>query len=291
MIGTEPSRTAMMAAAARAAHPLVDDEPYLFRDDLAGALLGPHAEELVGYHLRHRRHPLLAAVRAQATVRSHWVETRLVASGIDQYVILGAGLDSFGYRDPAAAIRVFEVDHPETQRWKREILALADISATGELAFVPVDFEHDEPVPALAAAGVDRGRPVLVSWLGVSMYLTGAAIEAVLSGLSGLPAGSELVMEYLLDPALRDEYGRSYAASVEPAARAQGEPWLSSFTPAALDQLLHRHGFATVVHISHQAAVPASWWQRTDALRPVDLCRLAHARIGAAAPPLRGGAR
>lgn len=280
MIGTEPSRTAMMAAAARAAHLLIDSEPYLFRDTMASALLGPHAEELIGYHLHHGDHPLLAAVRAQATVRSHWVEQRLAESAAAQYVVLGAGLDSFGYRGAAEGIRVFEVDHPGTQRWKKEILAIGDIQPVGEVIFVPVDFERDDLPRHLADAGFDRDRPALVGWLGVSMYLTAEAIGTTLAALSGLAPGSELVMEYMLDPALRDGNGHAYAESVQPVTSAQGEPWLSTFAPQTLDELLRRYGFATVEHISHRAAVPADWWQRADALQPVDLCRLAHARLG-----------
>ncbi|MFG3520557.1 class I SAM-dependent methyltransferase [Nocardia nova] len=280
MIGTEPSRTAMMAAAARAAHLLIDSEPYLFRDTMASALLGPHAEELIGYHLRHGDHPLLAAVRAQATVRGHWVEQRLAESAAAQYVVLGAGLDSFGYRDAAEGIRVFEVDHPGTQRWKREVLAIGDIRPVGEVVFVPVDFERDDLPRHLADAGFDPARPALISWLGVSMYLTAEAIGTTLAGLSGLAPGTELVMEYMLDPALRDGNGHAYAESVQPVTSAQGEPWLSTFTPETLDDVLHRYGFTTVEHISHRAAVPAGWWRRPDALQPVDLCRLAYARIG-----------
>ncbi|PPJ21765.1 SAM-dependent methyltransferase [Nocardia nova] len=269
-----------MAAAARAAHLLVDNEPYLFRDTMASALLGPHAEELIGYHLHHGEHPLLAAVRAQATVRSQWVEQRLAESAAAQYVILGAGLDSFGYRDAAEGIRVFEVDHPSTQRWKREILAIGDIRPVGEVVFVPVDFERDDLPRRLADAGFDRARPALVSWLGVSMYLTAEAIDTTLAALSGLAPGTELVMEYMLDPALRDGNGHAYAESVQPITSAQGEPWLSTFAPEILDEVLRRYGFTTVEHISHRAAVPADRWKRADALQPVDLCRLAHARIG-----------
>src|SRR4051794_24645362 len=118
-----PSRTALTAAAARAAHLIVDSPPLIFADTVAYELLGEQAEEFIGYHRTRGEHPILSAVRATATVRSRYTEDRLaeaVARGVTQYVILGAGLDSYAYRsDPAGPVRVFEVDHPATQRWKR----------------------------------------------------------------------------------------------------------------------------------------------------------------------------
>src|SRR5215472_15941963 len=116
----------MTAAAARAAHLVVDEPPFIFADTCAAAVLGQRAEELVGYHLNHGSHPILAAARSQVVCRSRHTEDRLaaaVATGVSQYVILGAGLDTFGYRSQLAAdVRVFEVDHPATQGWKRSAL-------------------------------------------------------------------------------------------------------------------------------------------------------------------------
>jgi len=128
---TEPSQTALTAAAARAAHLLVDTPPFIFADTMASALLGDRAGEFIGYHRRHAGHPILSAARAQVVCRSRYAEDRLAraaALGIQQYVIVGAGLDLFGYRPGLARqLRVFEVDHPATQQWKRQALAAAGI--------------------------------------------------------------------------------------------------------------------------------------------------------------------
>jgi methyltransferase (TIGR00027 family) len=128
----QPSQTALAAAAARPAHPVVDREPLIFRDPVAADLIGEPGAEMVGYHRRSGDHIVLAGTRAQVTVRSRWTERRLAEladQGLDQYVILGAGLDSFAYRSPPAGrLRVFEVDHPATQRWKRDLLDAAQIT-------------------------------------------------------------------------------------------------------------------------------------------------------------------
>jgi methyltransferase (TIGR00027 family) len=160
----QPSQTALAAAAARAAHLVVDREPLIFRDPVAANLIGEPGAEMVGYHHRSGDHIVLAGTRAQVTVRSRYTEQRLAelaADGLGQYVILGAGLDSFAYRSPLAdRIRVFEVDHPATQRWKRDLLAAARISPPDALAFVGVDLEAEPLTDHLAAEGLDpRRRP------------------------------------------------------------------------------------------------------------------------------------
>ncbi|WP_218028348.1 class I SAM-dependent methyltransferase [Nocardia yamanashiensis] len=272
----QPSRTAMMAAAGRAAHLIVDREPYLFEDTVAARLLGDQAEELIGYHRRYGEHLILRGTRAQVNARSRYAEGRL-REGFSQYVILGAGLDTFGYRSPGLGRpAVYEVDHPATQEWKRELLASAGIP-TDHVEFVGVDFETDNLTQELMAHGLDPEHPALISWLGVSMYLTEAAVGRTLAGLFHFPAGSELVMEYALPPALRDASGTAYADVALAATAEQGEPWLSFFTPDTLTALLHRHGFDVVEHVSQRDAVDPALWRRTDGLAPVDLCRLVRA--------------
>ena len=137
MIANEqPSLTALTAAAARAAHLIVDNEPVIFADTLAQAMLGERAEELLSYHRVHGTHPVLTGARAQVTCRSRYAEDRLadaIERGIGQYVLLGAGLDSFAYRSPLAGrVRVFEVDHPATQEYKQRVREVAGLAgATG----------------------------------------------------------------------------------------------------------------------------------------------------------------
>jgi len=279
----QPSQTALAAAAARAAHLVVDQEPLIFRDPVAAALIGEPGTEMVGYHRRSGDHIVLAGTRAQVSVRSRYTEQRLAEladRGLTQYVILGAGLDSFAYRSPLAGrMRVFEVDHPASQRWKRDLVAAARLTPPDGLALVGVDLEGEPLVDRLAAQGFDPSAPALVSWLGVSMYLSGDAVAATLAAVGGLAAGSELVMEYALPPELRDETGQAYAGFALPVAAERGEPWLSFFTPEQLSGLLEAHGLAVAEQVRQRDAIPAAMWRRSDALRPADLCRLARAVV------------
>jgi methyltransferase (TIGR00027 family) len=277
-----PSQTALTAAAARAAHPLVDQPPFIFEDGLAARLLGAQAEEFISYHRLHGEHPVLSAARAQATCRSRYTEDRLAAavtSGIAQYVILGAGLDSLAYRAQASSIEVFEVDHPATQDWKREQLARAGIPIPDSTAFVPTDFEHDELAKELRAAGFDQTQPALVSWLGVTMYLTQPAITRTLQQLSTFAAGTELITDYMLTPAQRDEAGQSYAEQVAPVAAQRGEPWVTCLAPEETSALLTSNGFGQVEHVSQQDSVSPGLWDRQDTLHPIRLSMLAHATL------------
>ncbi|MEV4116242.1 SAM-dependent methyltransferase [Nonomuraea sp. NPDC049695] len=278
----QPSQTAIMAAAARAAHLVVDHEPFIFRDTVAATLLGERAEEPLGYHRAHGDHVVLSGTRAQVTARSHYAERRLAEpgrDGLEQYVVLGAGLDTFAYRSEAAGLRVFEVDHPATQRWKRELADAAGLGQPEGLTFVPVDFESGDLMDGLRAAGFDPGKRALVSWLGVAMYLTPEAIAATFAVVGRFAPGSELVMEYALPPALRDERGSAYAGFALPAAAERGEPWLSFFTPDELSALLKQHGLEVVEHVRQADCVDPGLWERSDALRPADLCRLARAAV------------
>lgn len=280
-IAPRASRTAFTAAAARAAHLLVDAEPVIFADPLAARLLGDRAGELLAYHRLHGTHPVLAGARAQAVCRSAFTEERLARanSGIDQYVILGAGLDSSAYRDVGARFRVFEVDHAATQAVKRELLAAAGIAEPPSVTFVPVDFEAGALRERLVQSGLDPFRPVFVSWLGVTVYLTRAAILATLTDLGGFAPGSEIVTDHLLPPELRDEAGNGYAEAVAPVAAEQGEPWRTFLSPAAVADLLRQAGFEPVEQAGQRDSVAPGLWNRTDALRPAALSALAHARI------------
>jgi methyltransferase (TIGR00027 family) len=166
--------TALTAAAARTAHLIVDGEPHIFADTLAAGILGEQAEELLRYHRVSGDH-ILRGARTQVVVRSRYTEDRLaeaMKNGMAQYVLLGAGLDSFGYRTESA-VRVFEVDHPATQEWKKAHLEKAGIAVPGTVSFVAADFEADSLGDRLTAAGFDPARPAFVSWLGVVMYLRG----------------------------------------------------------------------------------------------------------------------
>jgi methyltransferase (TIGR00027 family) len=278
---TRVSRTAFTAAAARAAHLLVDAEPFLFADTLAAALLGEQAEELLAYHRLHGTHPVLAGARAEATCRSRFTEELLTRphSGIDQYLILGAGLDSFAYRTPPGRFRVFEVDHPATQTVKRELLDGAGVAVPASVTFVPIDFETGSLRECVVQSGLDPFRPVFVSWLGVTMYLTREAVAGTLAQLGGFAPGSEIVTDHLLPEQLRDAAGNGYAEAVGPVAAGQGEPWRTCLSPADMAGLLREAGFEVVRQAGQRESVDPRLWQRTDALRPAALSALTHARI------------
>jgi methyltransferase (TIGR00027 family) len=287
MDNEQPSLTALMAAAARAAHLVVDGEPVIFADTLASALLGERAEELLSYHTSHGTHPVLAGARTQVACRSRYAEhalARAVGRGVTQYVILGAGLDSFAYRSGgllgARRVRVFEVDHPATQGWKRRALADTGVTVPDGLAFVPADLTVDAIGGCLAAAGFDSSAPALVSWLGVTMYLTGDAIAATLAALGGLAPGTEVVADYMLPAELRDEAGAVYGSLVAQASAERGEPWLSCLAPDEMADLARAAGFGAVRNVRQRDTIPAALWQRSDALRPADLAMLLHATAG-----------
>lgn len=279
-----------MAAAARAAHLLVDGGPPVFADTLAHTFLGQDAEELLGYHRSYGAHPVLAGARTTAVTRGRYTEDRLAElahRGVDQYVILGAGLDSFAYRSELATrVAVFEVDLPATQEWKRALLAATGTEVPPSVAFVPFDFEQ-EPAHALAGhlarAGFDPARPALVSWLGVTMYLTREAVGQTLAAISGFPPGTELITEHLLPAGLRDEAGQSYAEAVMAAAAGQGEPWKTFLSVEQMDALLREHRLNPVEYVQQREIMDLTGRERTDALRPFALSVLARASVPARA--------
>jgi O-methyltransferase involved in polyketide biosynthesis len=160
------------------------------------------------------------------------------------------------------------------QPWKRARLAEAGLPDRGDVGYAEADLEAG----ALAPAGFDYGRPALISWLGVIMYLTLDALSATLATLSRCAAGTELVAEYFVPDDLRDDLGRSYAQLVAPFAAGQGEPWRTCLRPEEMAGLLAGHGFAVVANVPQKDTVPARLWDRADALRPAGLNWLVHAR-------------
>ncbi|MET0210034.1 MAG: class I SAM-dependent methyltransferase, partial [Burkholderiaceae bacterium] len=196
----EPSRTALRVAALRAVHQLLD-EPLVLPDPIALPLLGASTEAALRHDPFALNDPMSRGLRGAFVARSRFVEdelTRSVARGVRQYVLLGAGLDTFAYRNPYRdeGLRVFEVDHPGTQRWKRQLLAEARIAVPPALAFVPADFEHDDLGAALRQAGFQADEPACVSWMGVTMYLTAEAVLATLDTVAGFAEGSCLCFDY-----------------------------------------------------------------------------------------------
>ena len=277
-----PSRSALMAAAARAAHLEVDQPPYIFEDTLARQLLGAQADELIAYHRTSGSHPVLMGTRLAVTTRARFAEDRLAEaadSGVRQYVILGAGLDSFGYRSASGGLTVFEVDEPSTSAWKRELLAGAGIAVPASVRLVPADLAEAQLHDALGEAGFDMSLPAFVSWLGVTMYLERAAIERTLESIGRLGAGSEIVFDHTLPPAERDDAGTEYAKIAESVNAASGELWVTSLTRADARAIAERAGLTVMAQPQLEDWVDASMWRRNDSIRPSRLWAMTHARV------------
>jgi methyltransferase (TIGR00027 family) len=231
-----PSKTALRVALRRAAHQ-IHDSPVVFDDPVAVALLGPaYAEELRRTPLRDDR-PFSIALRAFLVARSRYAEDNLkkaVERGVEQYVLLGAGLDTFAYRNSYAKLRVFEVDHPATQQWKRELLQLNRIAIPESVTYTPVDFERQSLSSQLRDAGFNQSAPAFFAWLGVVPYLTLEAFRGTVAFISAQPTGSGLTLDYgqprAVLPLLERLAHDSLASRVEKA----GEPFRLFFTPAEI---------------------------------------------------------
>jgi methyltransferase (TIGR00027 family) len=248
MRSSQPSRTALGVARRRAAHQIFD-RPLVFADPLAIAILGPGAEASLRADLDRHRGRFSTALRAFVVARARATEdeaARAAACGVRQFVILGAGLDTFAYRNPSGPLHVFEVDHPATQAWKREALETAHIAVPPSLTFAPVDFERETLAGGLAGAGFDPQVPALFSWLGVTMYLTGEAFGATLGFIASQPAGSAVVFDYAADRVALSEAQRLALSRLEDLVAAAGEPFRTFFEPGALRQTLADEGFTGI---------------------------------------------
>ena len=231
-----PSKTALRVALRRAAHQ-IHDSPVVFDDPIAVALLGPaYAEELRRTPLRDDR-PFSIALRAFLVARSRYAEDNLrkaVEGGVEQYVLLGAGLDTFAYRNSYAKLRVFEVDHPATQQWKRELLQRNRIAIPESVTYTPVDFERQSLSSQLRDAGFNHSAPSFFAWLGVVPYLTLEAFRGTVSFIAAQTPGSGLTLDYgqprAVLPLLERLAHDSLASRVEKA----GEPFRLFFTPAEI---------------------------------------------------------
>jgi len=241
-----PSKTAFAAAAHRAAHQTLE-RGTLFRDPLAARILGPEAEKLIGEITRLE---VQRKMRMFIAMRSRFTEDALdaaVKSGVRQLVILGAGLETFAYRSPYNdALRVFEVDYPATQAWKRQRLAEADIVIPDWLTFAPVDFESESLPERLAAVGFDPVQQTFFTWLGVVPYLTQEAIWATLGFIAGIPGGSHVIFDYSDPPETMNEEVRKYHDQRARRVAAIGESWITYFEAEPLRQKLLDIGFLEV---------------------------------------------
>lgn len=246
-----PSRSALAVAMLRAAHQLLDGGN-VFADPLALAIVGPVLAAQVRDEPARFDAGLARVLRMAMALRSRVAEdelARAVARGVRQYVVLGAGLDTSAYRNGVADLRVFEVDHPATQAWKRGLLDAAGIAMPVTLRLVPVDFERDTLGAALAGAGCRLDQPVFFSWLGVTLYLSDQAIFATLAQVAALPAGSGIVFDYGVAAELLEPMARMGMQHIARKYAAEGEPWKSFFDPAELARRLLGLGFSALADL------------------------------------------
>ena len=231
-----PSRTALRVALRRAAHQLYD-APLVFKDPLAVPILGDkYAEELRRIPMQPER-GFAIGLRSFLVARSRYAEENLaqaVDAGVRQYVLLGAGLDTFGCRNPYDGLRVFEVDHPATQAWKRELLGRSGIPVPESLTFAPVDFESQTLAAQLSAAGFNFDAPACFAWLGVVPYLTLEAFRATLAFISERPAGSGVTLDYGQPREALPLLERMAHDALTARVQLAGEPFRLFFTPAQM---------------------------------------------------------
>jgi methyltransferase (TIGR00027 family) len=276
-----PSETAQGAAIHRAVHQLLD-VPKVFDDPLALRIIGAKAESALRSNPSRFHNDRF--MRAFIVLRSRYAEdefARAVQRGVRQYVILGAGLDTFAYRNPypGAVLRVFEVDHPSTQSWKRDRLREMDIAIPDSLTFAPVDFEHQTLADGLSRAGFRADEGAFFSLLGVVVYLTKPAVMETLKFAASLPSGSEIVFDYDILPSSLSLFQRLARATAASRVAAIGEPWITYFDPSSLAKELLDMGFNQVEDLGPEEANNRYFKDRSDSFCIRGSGRLMKARV------------
>ena len=250
----------------RAAHQLLD-RPLVFEDPCALKIIGPDAAAAT---LAKADGRVSSSFRAFMAVRSRYSEDELaaaVARGVRQYIVLGAGLDTFAWRNPWPDLQVFEVDFPATQHWKRQRLANVGMGVPPTLTFAPVDFESQTLADGLRAAGFRTDRPAYFSWLGVTMYLTREAFESTVSFIGALPAGSGVTFDYAIERSELSLFEKLALDHLGRKVAAVGEPFQLFFRPAELAATMHRSGFHEIEDVGSDDLNARYLASRTDGLK------------------------
>jgi methyltransferase (TIGR00027 family) len=262
----EPSRTALIPARLRAAHQALDHGSIL-HDPFAIKILGEDEQTVLQFA---NQHPLASIGRLFAAARSRIAEdavSEAVERGTRQIVILGAGLDTFALRNPHdAKIRIYEVDHPATQAWKRQRLADAQLDVPPWLIFTPVDFERDDLGEKLVGAGFQQNASAFFTWLGVVPYLTEDAIGVTLDYMASIP-NSEVVFDYMEPSEGFSEDVRKYVKERTEQQERTDEPWASRLEPAGVAAILRAHGFCDIEDIGFQE-ITARFGRAIEGLAP-----------------------
>lgn len=281
----QPSRTAVAMAIARAVHQLLD-EPIVLDDPLALPALGPELAQAVRDDPFRYNDPMARTLRAAVVARSMVAEHALAcaaAAGVRRCVLLGAGLETLSLRAPHAAtgMRYLELDHPDTQAWKLALLREAGLSMGPHATLVGVDLQQQRLDAALREAGLRDDEAACFIWLGVTPYLTEAAIEAVLANAAARPAGTSIVFDYRVDPSVLPPWEAMMSAQFEQQVAALGEPWRSAWRPDRLADRLLSMGFTQVDSFDAHALNARYFPRRKDGLQTVDGgLRLITARVG-----------
>lgn len=267
-----PSRTALRVALRRAAHQLYDAPPLVFEDSVAVPILGEaYGEELRRTPTRPDR-PFSVGLRAFLVGRSRYAEDMLahaVARGVTQYVLLGAGLDTFAHRNPYPELRVFEVDHPATQQWKRELVETAGLPVPANLTYAPVDFECQSLPEQLLSVGFNPAIPSFFAWLGVVPYLTVDAFRSTIAFIGAQPAGSGLVLDYGQPRSALPFLEKLAHDSLAERVQLAGEPFQLFFTPAeiAVELVSNGRAFRNIEDIGSTEINAHYFAGRTDNLK------------------------
>jgi methyltransferase (TIGR00027 family) len=279
-LGLDPvHRTAIRAARLRALHLLVDGDPKVFVDDWALKLTGDDPAALRACA------PTVPWPTSAWVVRSRYTEDRLrlaLAAGVQQYVILGTGLDSYAYRhaETMGALRVYEVDDPALQHWKRERLKALGVVSPPQCLYVPCNFTSRALPEALAAADFRVDEPAFVSWLAVTQYLSHAAITQTLRWFGSLAPGSQIVLTYFLPEGPDDALSPMQRALIH-ELRASGVPFDTFFTPESIEWTLREAGLTGVEHLTPEEADARYFAGRTDGLCSWAAERLVSAKVAA----------
>jgi methyltransferase (TIGR00027 family) len=277
------SRTALGVAMRRAAHQVLD-HPLVLEDPYAIRILPPEAAAETGLGAEREHRPFAKALRAFVVLRSRFAEDEFagaVARGVRQYVALGAGLDTFAWRNPHrdSDVRIFEVDHPATQNWKRELIAKANLPEPASTTYVSIDFERQSLAECLGEAGFRRDIPAFFSWLGVVPYLTLDAFRSTLQFLAGMAAGSGVVFDYALPREAMNEASRAALDELSARVSSIGEPFRLFLMPDQMAREFHAIGWKVATdldavairkrYIADRADAPAA---RSGTARLVSAC-------------------
>jgi methyltransferase (TIGR00027 family) len=275
------SATAVGVAVARGAHRSYDQSPWVLDDPFALRLVGPQWVEIQAADEATLPEVAVRQSRASVVARSRYAEDRLISGGYRQYVILGAGLDSFAWRraDLVGWLRLLEVDRPASQAWKRARIAERGLPVRDGHVFAAVDFETESLAEGLDRAGLDWSEPVFFSWLGVMVYLTAEAIGATLGCVSGCGSGSEIVVSYDASDAFLDDAAREMVQAEARLVAEAGEPYAARMSPAQAEAVVEAAGLEVAEHLTPQAQYDRYFAGRSDGLRPSAAERLITARV------------